>query len=66
MPVGTAPGNRTGTAQRHQEQEQHSLSAAAARNLATTTKSEPQMQGISSHRSCGNCPGCIRPAVSTG
>jgi len=27
---------------------QMSLSTAAARNLATTTKSEPQMQGISS------------------
>ncbi|PAZ14028.1 Crp/Fnr family transcriptional regulator [Streptomyces sp. SA15] len=31
-----------------QGQEQLSLSTAAARNLATTTKSEPQMQGISS------------------
>ncbi|MER6046668.1 family 2B encapsulin nanocompartment shell protein [Streptomyces sp. NPDC001793] len=31
-----------------QAQEQLSLSTAAARNLATTTKSEPQMQGISS------------------
>ncbi|MEU2871571.1 family 2B encapsulin nanocompartment shell protein [Streptomyces olivoreticuli] len=30
------------------EQEQLSLSTAAARNLATTTKSVPQMQGISS------------------
>jgi CRP-like cAMP-binding protein len=30
------------------QQEQQSLSTAAARNLATTTKSEPQMQGISS------------------
>ncbi|MFE6834573.1 family 2B encapsulin nanocompartment shell protein [Streptomyces sp. NPDC057705] len=48
MSVETAPGTRTGTAQRHQDQEQHSLSTAAARNLATTTKSEPQMQGISS------------------
>src|SRR5260370_27677230 len=27
---------------------QHSLSTAAARNLATTTKTVPQMQGISS------------------
>ncbi|NUS15040.1 MAG: cyclic nucleotide-binding domain-containing protein [Streptomyces sp.] len=31
-----------------QEQAQSSLNTAAARNLATTTKSEPQMQGISS------------------
>ncbi|MGW4021467.1 family 2B encapsulin nanocompartment shell protein [Streptomyces sp. NPDC005009] len=31
-----------------QEEEQLSLGTAAARNLATTTKSEPQMQGISS------------------
>src|SRR6059036_782776 len=31
-----------------QQKEQQSLSTAAARNLATTTKSEPQMQGISS------------------
>lgn len=31
-----------------QAQEQQSLSTAAARNLATTTKSEPQMQAISS------------------
>ncbi|WP_274564505.1 family 2B encapsulin nanocompartment shell protein [Streptomyces spiramyceticus] len=30
------------------EQVQQSLSTAAAKNLATTTKSEPQMQGISS------------------
>ncbi|MHC0429337.1 family 2B encapsulin nanocompartment shell protein [Streptomyces sp. O3] len=30
------------------QQEQLSLGTAAARNLATTTKSEPQMQGISS------------------
>ena len=33
---------------RSEGQEQLSLSTAAARNLATTTKSEPQMQGISS------------------
>ncbi len=31
-----------------QEQPQHSLSTAAARNLATTTKTAPQMQGITS------------------
>ena len=41
----TAPA---GGAQVAQQQEQQSLSTAAARNLATTTKSEPQMQGISS------------------
>ena len=46
MSVETAPGTRTATAQQHQEQ--LSLSTAAARTLATTTKSEPQMQGISS------------------
>lgn len=31
-----------------EEREQQSLGTAAARTLATTTKSEPQMQGISS------------------
>src|SRR5215471_20628945 len=31
-----------------QEQPQQSLSTAAARNLATTTKTVPQMQGITS------------------
>ncbi|MDH6132747.1 CRP-like cAMP-binding protein [Kitasatospora sp. MAA4] len=36
------------TATPSQDQAQLSLSTAAARNLATTTKSEPQMQGISS------------------
>ncbi len=40
----------TGTprAQDPEEQEQQSLSTAAARNLATTTKTEPQMQAITS------------------
>jgi CRP-like cAMP-binding protein len=37
----------TGTEAEH-EQPQHSLSTAAARNLATTTKTVPQMQGITS------------------
>ena len=37
----------TGT-ETEQEQPQHSLSTAAARNLATTTKTVPQMQGITS------------------
>ncbi|MGW7363281.1 family 2B encapsulin nanocompartment shell protein [Streptomyces sp. NPDC054841] len=41
------PTPTPGSAQ-SQHQEQLSLSTAAARNLATTTKSEPQMQGISS------------------
>ncbi|MEU5306854.1 family 2B encapsulin nanocompartment shell protein [Streptomyces noursei] len=43
-------GTQTASATNDQEQgrEQLSLSTAAARNLATTTKSEPQMQGISS------------------
>jgi CRP-like cAMP-binding protein len=41
----TAPA---GAEAAQQQQEQQSLSTAAARNLATTTKSEPQMQGISS------------------
>ncbi|GGN49094.1 nucleotide-binding protein [Streptomyces albiflavescens] len=40
----TAPAGGATT----QDQEQQSLGTAAARNLATTTKSEPQMQGISS------------------
>ncbi|MFE6620391.1 family 2B encapsulin nanocompartment shell protein [Streptomyces sp. NPDC057740] len=40
----TAPAD----AEAAQQQELQSLSTAAARNLATTTKSEPQMQGISS------------------
>ncbi|MGW0737621.1 family 2B encapsulin nanocompartment shell protein [Streptomyces sp. NPDC002851] len=42
----TAPTSGTEAAQ--EQQAQKSLSTAAARNLATTTKSEPQMQGISS------------------
>jgi len=46
MTVETSP---SGTTQAPGEaEEQLSLSTAAARNLATTTKSEPQMQGISS------------------
>ena len=32
----------------HNEQQQLSLAPAAARNLATTTKSQPQMQEITS------------------
>ncbi|MER0241211.1 family 2B encapsulin nanocompartment shell protein [Streptomyces sp. HSW2009] len=43
MTVETGSSEVTGD-----EQAQLSLSTAAARNLATTTKSEPQMQGISS------------------
>ncbi|MFB7915443.1 family 2B encapsulin nanocompartment shell protein [Streptomyces sp. NPDC056061] len=46
MTVETHP-SETAAAQ-NQAQEQLSLGTAAARNLATTTKSEPQMQGISS------------------
>ncbi|MFG2873522.1 family 2B encapsulin nanocompartment shell protein [Streptomyces sp. NPDC048337] len=46
MSIGTEAGAATEAAER--DQAQHSLSTAAARNLATTTKSEPQMQGISS------------------
>ncbi|GAA1262560.1 family 2B encapsulin nanocompartment shell protein [Kitasatospora nipponensis] len=41
MSIDTSPADA-------QEQQQLSLSTAAARNLATTTKSAPQMQGISS------------------
>lgn len=37
-----------GESRQAEESEQRSLNTAAARNLATTTKSEPQMQGISS------------------
>ncbi|PSL56016.1 Cyclic nucleotide-binding domain-containing protein [Saccharothrix carnea] len=36
-----------GLAPEEAEQQRHSLSTAAARNLASTTKSTPQMQGIS-------------------
>ncbi|WP_030664382.1 family 2B encapsulin nanocompartment shell protein [Streptomyces rimosus] len=46
MTVETCPSDAADA--RNQAQEQLSLSTAAARNLATTTKSEPQMQGISS------------------
>ncbi|MBK3566731.1 family 2B encapsulin nanocompartment shell protein [Streptomyces sp. MBT62] len=42
--TATAPAGGVGA----QDPEQQSLGTAAARNLATTTKSEPQMQGISS------------------
>ncbi|MGK4584383.1 family 2B encapsulin nanocompartment shell protein [Kitasatospora sp. HPMI-4] len=48
MTVETRPGQAAKTGGQVQAEEQHSLSTAAARNLATTTKSEPQMQGISS------------------
>ncbi|MEU6251484.1 family 2B encapsulin nanocompartment shell protein [Streptomyces sp. NPDC047043] len=44
LDTATAPAPEAAATQ----QEQQSLSTAAARNLATTTKSEPQMQGISS------------------
>ncbi|MFF4574335.1 family 2B encapsulin nanocompartment shell protein [Streptomyces sp. NPDC001410] len=47
MPLETATAPAAG-AESAQQREQQSLSTAAARNLATTTKSEPQMQGISS------------------
>lgn len=46
MTVETRP--TTAAKAKEQTQEQLSLNTAAARNLATTTKSEPQMQGISS------------------
>lgn len=46
MSVETVTPPAAGAAE--QDQEQQSLGTAAARNLATTTKSEPQMQGISS------------------
>ncbi|MBB5117990.1 Crp/Fnr family transcriptional regulator [Streptomyces eurocidicus] len=48
MAVETPPTKAAKAQEQAQEQEQLSLSTAAARNLATTTKSEPQMQGISS------------------
>ncbi|MFD5796381.1 family 2B encapsulin nanocompartment shell protein [Streptomyces diastatochromogenes] len=47
MPLETTTAPAAG-AESVQQREQQSLSTAAARNLATTTKSEPQMQGISS------------------
>ncbi|MEV8456272.1 family 2B encapsulin nanocompartment shell protein [Streptomyces sp. NPDC052095] len=46
MTVETSPSESV--AAQDQAQGQLSLGTAAARNLATTTKSEPQMQGISS------------------
>ncbi|MEF3114972.1 family 2B encapsulin nanocompartment shell protein [Streptomyces chrestomyceticus] len=46
MTVETSPSAAAGA--QDPAQEQLSLSTAAARNLATTTKTEPQMQGISS------------------
>ncbi|OKI04770.1 Crp/Fnr family transcriptional regulator [Streptomyces sp. CB02923] len=46
MTVGTGPS--AAAKAQEEAQEQLSLGTAAARNLATTTKSEPQMQGISS------------------
>ncbi len=48
MTVETRPSAAAKAAEQAHEQEQLSLSTGAARNLATTTKSEPQMQGISS------------------
>ncbi|MEV0375375.1 family 2B encapsulin nanocompartment shell protein [Streptomyces sp. NPDC050636] len=48
MAVETRPSKAATSQGKAQEQEQLSLSTGAARNLATTTKSEPQMQGISS------------------
>src|SRR5919197_3791990 len=48
MAVETRQAPAAKAREERQEQEQLSLSTAAARNLATTTKSEPQMQGISS------------------
>jgi CRP-like cAMP-binding protein len=49
MTVETRPARPADAqAQEQQAQERLSLSTAAARNLATTTKSEPQMQGKSS------------------
>ncbi|MBT2422453.1 cyclic nucleotide-binding domain-containing protein [Streptomyces sp. ISL-22] len=47
MSVETSAPPAAGAAQQD-ERERQSLSTQAARNLATTTKSEPQMQGISS------------------
>lgn len=44
----TTEADRESTRERDREREQLSLSTAAARNLATTTKSAPQMRGISS------------------
>ncbi|MGJ5751215.1 cyclic nucleotide-binding protein [Streptomyces puniciscabiei] len=48
MPLDTVTAQAAGPESEQQQREQQSLSTAAARNLATTTKSEPQMQGISS------------------
>ncbi|MFF3915618.1 family 2B encapsulin nanocompartment shell protein [Streptomyces sp. NPDC001852] len=48
MPLDTATTAPAGAESEQEQREQQSLSTAAARNLATTTKSEPQMQAISS------------------
>lgn len=48
MPLDTATATAGAPSAEEQERELLSLGTAAARNLATTTKSEPQMQGISS------------------
>ncbi|MGW7523847.1 family 2B encapsulin nanocompartment shell protein [Streptomyces sp. NPDC054783] len=48
MPLDTVTAPAATPESEQQQREQQSLSTAAARNLATTTKSEPQMQGISS------------------
>src|SRR5437588_764098 len=48
MTVETRPSAAGKAQDQAREQERLSLSTAAARNLATTTKSEPQMRGISS------------------
>ncbi|MBG0855531.1 cyclic nucleotide-binding domain-containing protein [Streptomyces spinoverrucosus] len=50
MPIkaAKAPSETDAPQQGEQQEQLQSLSTAAARNLATTTKSEPQMQGISS------------------
>lgn len=48
MTVETRPSAAEVASGQAEEQQQLSLSTRAARNLATTTKSEPQMQGISS------------------
>lgn len=48
MSVETGVASSRAKAPQEQEQDRLSLSTAAARTIATTTKSEPQMQGISS------------------
>ncbi len=62
--VGGATAGPAGP--QHEREAQLSLGTAAARNLATTTKSVPQMQGITSRWLLACCRGSRSPAAPTG